>query len=259
MDLQLEGKSAVVTGASKGIGLAITRLLAEEGVAVTAGALDTESLDGLENVDGVAIDLVEASGPSHLVAHAFDRNGTIDILVNNLGGVAIRTEGFAEVGDDKFQRAFDLNFFPALRMIRAVVPRMISAGGGVIVNVVSVNAFFQPDGATIDYGAAKAALLNLGKSLSQELAPHGIRVNSVSPGPVATDLWLGEHGVADTLGKASGVSADEVRAQATAGIPTHRFSTPEEVAFLVVALASSRSGNVNGSDFVIDGGLVKTM
>src|SRR4051812_45214047 len=126
------------------------------------------------------------------------------------------------------------------------------------VNVTSVNAFFQPDGAVIDYGAAKAALLNVAKALSQELAPHGIRIASVSPGQVETDLWLGDDGVAATIGRATGVAADSVREQAIAGIPTGRFTTPREVATLVTVLASPRTANVNGANFVIDGGLIKT-
>ena len=89
---------------------------------------------------------------------------------------------------------------------------MVEQGCGAIVNVASVNAFFQPDAGTIDYGAAKAALVNLTKTLAQEFGPHGIRVNAVSPGPVGTDLWLGEHGVAETVAAATGVDADTARA-----------------------------------------------
>jgi NAD(P)-dependent dehydrogenase (short-subunit alcohol dehydrogenase family) len=136
---------------------------------------------------------------------------------------------------------------------------MLEQGEGAIVNVASVNAFFHPDGLVIDYGAAKAALLNVAKALSQELGPKGIRINSVSPGPVATDLWLGDQGVAATIGEATGTSADAVRAQAIAGMPTGRFTTPEEVATLVTLLASPRIANATGSNYVIDGGLIKTM
>ena len=131
--------------------------------------------------------------------------------------------------------------------------------GGTILNVASVNSFFHPDGLVIDYGAAKAALLNTSKALSQELGPRGIRINSVSPGPVATDLWLGEQGVAATIASATGVDADTVRQDAIAGMATGRFTTPEEVATLVAVLASPLTGNVTGSNYVIDGGLVKTM
>jgi NAD(P)-dependent dehydrogenase (short-subunit alcohol dehydrogenase family) len=129
------------------------------------------------------------------------------------------------------------------------------------VNVASVNAFFQPDAATIDYGAAKAALVNLTKSLAQEFGPRGVRVNAISPGPVGTDLWLGEHGVAETVARASGVDAATARETIIAGIggfATGRFTTPEEVATLIAILASERTANVTGVNYIIDGGLIKT-
>ena len=154
-----------------------------------------------------------------------------------------------------------MNFFTALRASRAALTPMVEQGGGAIVNTASVNAFFQPDAGTIDYGAAKAALVNLSKSLAQEFGPKGIRVNCVSPGPVATDLWLGDHGVAATVAKATGVDADTARETVVAGIggfATGRFTTPEEVAALIVMLASERTGNVTGANYVIDGGLIKT-
>jgi NAD(P)-dependent dehydrogenase (short-subunit alcohol dehydrogenase family) len=259
MDLELRGKVAVVTGGSKGIGLAVVRTLAAEGAHVVAGAHTVDSLQGIEGVTGVSLDLAEPGGPERLVAEAVGRHGRVDVLVNNVGGVKLRTGGFLSVTDADFERSLQLNFFAALRATRAAVAAMVEQGGGAIVNVASVNSFFHPDGLVIDYGVAKAALLNLAKALSQELGPHGIRVNSVSPGPVATDLWLGADGVAATIGQAAGIDADEVRAQATAGMPTGRFTTPEEVATLVAVLASPRTANVTGSNYVIDGGLVKTM
>jgi NAD(P)-dependent dehydrogenase (short-subunit alcohol dehydrogenase family) len=138
---------------------------------------------------------------------------------------------------------------------------MVKQGAGAIVNVASVNAFFQPDAGTIDYGAAKAALVNLTKSLAMEFGPHGVRVNCVSPGPVSTDLWLGKDGVAETVAKASGVDAETARKNVVAsigGFATGRFTTPAEVATLVVILASERTANVTGANYVIDGGLIKT-
>ena len=155
----------------------------------------------------------------------------------------------------------EMNFFIALRATRAVLPHMIEQGGGAIVNVASVNAFFQPDAGTVDYGPAKAALVNLSKTLAQEFGPKGIHVNCISPGPVATDLWLGEGGVADTVARTAGIDADTAREQVVAsigGFATGRFTTPEEVATLAVLLASGRTANVTGSNYVIDGGLIKT-
>jgi NAD(P)-dependent dehydrogenase (short-subunit alcohol dehydrogenase family) len=261
MDLMLTDKVAVVTAASKGIGLAVTRALAGEGARVIAGARNVSTLQGLEHVTAVGVDLSEPDGPARLVQHAIDEHGRVDILVNNMGGVKLRLDGFLATNDDDFKWAMEMNFFTTLRASRAAIGPMVAQGGGAIVNVCSVNATFQPDGGTVDYGAAKAAVLNLSKSLAEELGPKGIHVNCVSPGPVSTDLWLGEHGVAATVGAAMGVDADTARERVVAGIggfATGRFSTPEEVATLVVLLASDRAANVTGANFVIDGGLIKT-
>ena len=247
MDLGLEGRVAVVTGASKGIGLAVSRTLAGEGAAVVAGARTVETLTGLDGVTPVAVDLATRGGPEALVAAAIDQHGRVDVLVNNVGGVRLRLDGFLAITDDDFEASLQLNFFAALRATRAAVADMLKRGEGAIVNIASVNAFFHPDGLVIDYGAAKAALLNVAKALSQELGPAGIRINSVSPGQVATDLWLSEGGVAASIGQRAGVAADAVVEQASAGIATGRFTTPDEVATLVALLASPRAANVTGA------------
>jgi NAD(P)-dependent dehydrogenase (short-subunit alcohol dehydrogenase family) len=261
VDLGLDGKVAVVTGASKGIGLAITRTLAGEGALVVAGARTTDSLDGLNGVTPVATDLVAPDGPRGLIGRAVEAHGRVDVLVNNLGAVRLRLDGFLGTSDEEFEWAMQMNFFGALRATRAVMPGMVEQGGGAIVNVASVNSFFEPDAGTIDYGAAKAALLNLSKSLAQEFGPKGVRVNCVSPGPVATDLWLGDRGVAATVAGATGVDRDTARDNVLAsigGLATGRLTTPEEVATLVALLASDRIANVTGANYVIDGGLIKT-
>ena len=261
MDLGLTDKVAVVTGASKGIGLAVTRALVEEGARVVAGARSSENLDEIERVTAVALDLAAPEGPARLIDRAIDEHGRLDVLVNNVGAVRLRLEGFLGTGDDEFEWAMRMNFFTALRATRAALGPMVEQGKGAIVNTASVNAFFQPDAGTIDYGAAKAALVNLSKSLAQEFGPKGIHVNCVSPGPVGTDLWLGNHGVAETVAEATGVDADTARESVIAGIggfATGRFTTPGEVATLIVLLASERTANVTGANYVIDGGLIKT-
>ena len=262
MDLDLEEKVVVVTGASKGIGLAIARAFADEGARVVAGARNTGSLDGLSGITAVALDLAAPEAPGKLVAHAVEKYGRVDVLVNNVGAVRLRLEGFLGTSDEEFAWSMNMNFYTALRASRAAITQMLSQGGGSIVNVGSVNAFFQPDAGTIDYGAAKAALLNLNKTLAQEFGARGIRVNAVSPGPVSTELWLGENGVAQTVARATGLDPEAARDKVIAsigGMATNRFTTPEEVAGLVVMLASQRIGNVTGSNFVIDGGLLKTL
>ena len=261
MDLHLAGQVAVVTGAGKGIGLAVTRALADEGAHVVAGSRTIDSLDGMKSVTPVAVDLATPDGPAQLIRRAIEEHGRVDVLVNNVGAVRMRLDGFFGTSDEDFAWAMQMNFFIALRASRAALAAMVEQGTGAIVNVASVNAFFQPDAGTIDYGAAKAALVNLTKTLAQEFGPRGIRVNAVSPGPVATDLWLGEHGVAETVAKATGVDADTARQTIIAGIggfATGRFTTPEEVATLITMLASDRTANVTGVNYVIDGGLIKT-
>ena len=262
MDLELTGKVAVVTGASKGIGLSVVRALISEGARVVAGARNVTSLQQLPGVVAMEVDLSEPSGPARLVARAVEEFGRVDILVNNVGAVKLRLAGFLATSDEDFQWSMQINFFAALRATRAAIEQMLKQGGGAIVNVASVNAFFQPDSGTIDYGAAKAALTNLTKALSQEFGAKGIRINDVSPGPVATDLWLGEGGVADTVAKLTGSDRETARNNVLAsigGVPTGRLSTPEEVASLVTMLASPRLANVTGSNYVIDGGLIKTL
>ena len=258
MDLKLTDKVAVVTGANKGIGFAVTEALVAEGALVVAGSRSTENLDGLDRVIAMPVDLAAPDGPGSLVQRAIDEHGRLDVLVNNVGAVRIRIEGFLGTSDEEFEWAMQMNFFTGLRATRAALGPMIEQGSGSIVNVASVNSFFQPDAATIDYGAAKAAVVNLSKSLAQEFGPNGIRVNCVSPGQVSTDLWLGEHGVAETVAKATGVDADEVREAAASAIATRRFTTPEEVATLIAMLASDRAANITGVNYVIDGGLIKT-
>jgi NAD(P)-dependent dehydrogenase (short-subunit alcohol dehydrogenase family) len=258
MDLHLDGQTAIVTGASRGIGLAVTRGLVAEGVRVTAGALkisaELDELSGTGLVQGVEVDLAGPGGPATLVAAAGDR---IDILVNNVGAAPARPGGFGKITDDDWQASLTINLMAAVRTTRAALPVMIAAGTGAIVNISSANAFL-PDPAVMDYSAAKAALANFSKSLSKEVGPLGVRVNTISPGPVATDLWLGDHGVAATVSRATGANPQDVQSQAEHQMVTGRFTRPEEVADLVLILASDRTANVTGADITIDGGLIPT-
>jgi NAD(P)-dependent dehydrogenase (short-subunit alcohol dehydrogenase family) len=258
MDLKLSGKTAIVTGASRGIGLAVTRELIGEGVRVIAVARG--GADELSKLGAVPVitDLTSPDGPATVVDAAAQTFGELDILVNNVGGVRPRTGGFASVTAQDWSATLSVNFLAAVHVTRLALPLLTAGDGGSIVTISSVNAAL-PDPLVIDYSAAKAALANFCKALSKETGPHGVRVNTISPGPVATDLWLGTGGVAETLAGVANSTPGAVATAAVAGTPTGRFTEPGEVADLVLFLASPRAGNITGADFAIDGGLKTTL
>ncbi len=257
----LTGKIAVVTGASKGIGLATSRALADAGAFVIAGARhnspELHALEAAGSATFIAADLSTTEGPRALVAAAAQRGG-VDILVNNAGAVTPRFGGLLSVTDDDWAASWSLNFLSAVRTTREAVPHLLSRGGGAIVMIGSVNATL-PEWNIVDYSATKAALANFAKSLSKEFGPRGIRVNTISPGPVATDLWLGDDGIAAQFASAGGGSAEQVVESVVAGAATGRFTTPQEVADLAVFLAGDRAANITGADVRIDGGYVPTL
>jgi NAD(P)-dependent dehydrogenase (short-subunit alcohol dehydrogenase family) len=262
VNLGLTGRRAVVTGASKGIGLAVTRALLQEGARVAAGArhASAELTAAVEEADALVVlaDLTTAAGCAALVDAAVTRFGGVDLLVNNVGAVHPRTGGFLSVTDEDWRQALEANLFSAVRATRAALPHLLAGAPSAIVTVCSVNATL-PDPGVIDYSAAKAALRSFCKSLSKELGPSGVRVNTVSPGPVETELWLGPGGVADTLARAGGTDPAAVRAAAVAGTATARFTRADEVAQVVLLLAAETAGNITGTDVIIDGGLVGTV
>ncbi len=267
MQLDLNGRVAVVTGASKGIGLAVTRTLLQEGARVLATSRrSTPQLDALEgDLVHFAADLMDPRAPDAIVASAVDAFGGIDVLVNNAGGappgVVLPRSSFLDASDVDWQAVFELNLFAAVRLARAAIPLMLERGGGAIVNVSTGNAR-QPSPMNVDYGAAKAGLSNLSKALSEEFAPRGIRVNTVSPGPVMTPWWTDDGGAADIIAGQACSDRETVLttiAPEAMRLATGRFADPQEVADVVALLASPRSASTTGAEFPVDSGMVKSV
>jgi NAD(P)-dependent dehydrogenase (short-subunit alcohol dehydrogenase family) len=265
MDLQLADHVAVVTGASKGIGLAVTRTLLEESARVVAASrARTPELDALDgDVIHVPVDLMHPDGPAHVIATAVEAFGRIDVLVNNVGGpppgVTLPRGSFFDATDDDWRAVFELNLFAAVRASRAAIPLMLERGGGAIVNVSSAVAR-RPSPMNVDYAAAKAGLTNLTKVLSEEFGPQGIRVNTVSPGPVRTPWWTEDGGAADVIAAQAGTDRDTVLtavAPQAMALTTGRLADPQDIADVVALLASPRSANIAGADFVVDSGMLK--
>jgi NAD(P)-dependent dehydrogenase (short-subunit alcohol dehydrogenase family) len=262
MDLHLQDKVAIVTGAGRGIGLAIAAALAQEGATVLAAnrasSEDLAQLASRSTVLPVDVDLSTPDGARHVVDQAVDRFGRLDILVNNVGAFAFHAAGFLSIGDAEWQRTLELNLITTVRATRAALPVMVTQGSGAIVNLSSVNAR-QPGPEVADYSASKAAISNLTKVLAQEFTPKGVRVNAVAPGPVSTPAWVGPGGVADAIARASGSTRETVVAQAAQmnSMTIGRMIAPEDVAALVLFLVSDQAAAITGAEYLIDGGMVK--
>jgi NAD(P)-dependent dehydrogenase (short-subunit alcohol dehydrogenase family) len=257
-DRELRDLRALVTGASKGIGQAVAGRFREEGAVVLSTAR-TAPHDLPDGALFVAADVTTANGCSTVVEAVRDRLGGIDIIVHVVGGSSAPAGGFAVLDDQEWQRALDLNLFPAVRLDRALLPAMLKQRAGVIIHITSIQSQLPLPDATMAYAAAKAALANYSKGLSKEVSPSGIRVVRVSPGWVETD---GAVGLVNDLATAQGTDYSGARRMlmdSLGGIPIGRPAKPSEVADLVAFLASPRAASITGTEYVIDGGTVPTV
>jgi 3-oxoacyl-[acyl-carrier protein] reductase len=249
MDLGLNGKVALVTGSSRGIGRSIALGLAEEGCNVSLCARGEETLrrteaevkaKGVQTV-ATAVDMMQAGGVQQVVQNTLDAFGHIDILINNVGGS--KWTPFGEVADEEWNEIFDMNLWAAVRATRAALPSMQEQGSGVVITISSI--FGREAGGPVTYNATKAAEISMAKTLAKELAPGGIRVNTIAPGSI---IFPGGNWQKRLDEDPEGIG-NFVKQE----IPWGRFGTPEEVANVVVFVASPRASWVTGACINVDG------
>ena len=247
MDLGLQGKGCVVTGASRGIGGATADLLEAEGASVLRVSRSGQGRNA------IAFDVTEPDAGERIVAAARERFGGIDVLVNNAG--TTEAKDLADLTEGDWQAQWDLHVMAPMRLMRAAAPLMADRGWGRIVNVCSSSGK-RPSLRNAAYSVTKAAQLSLSRVFADTYAGKGVLVNAVAPGMVATGLWTAEGGLADQVAAAEGKSRERVLEEAGAKVPIGRLGTAEEIAAIIAVLCSEQASNVAGAAWSVDGGTV---
>jgi NAD(P)-dependent dehydrogenase (short-subunit alcohol dehydrogenase family) len=254
---EFAGKRVLVSGGTKGLGRAtVERFLAGGARVVTAARAIKNPIEGVEYVQA---DLTTVEGGEALAKAALERLGSIDILAHVVGGSASPAGGFAALTDEHWLAELNLNLLATVRLDRLLIPQMLERGEGVVVHVTSIQSVLPLPESTTGYAAAKAALRTYSKSISKEVGPKGVRVNSVSPGWIMTEA-IGDF--LETLRAANGGTIEDARQSvldALGGISIGRGAEPEEVADLIAYLAADRAAAIHGAEFVIDGGTIRTV
>jgi len=255
---EFSGRRALVTGGTKGMGEAIVRRLRQAGATViTTARTKPGELESPELF--IQSDISTAQGVEKVVKELLARLGGVDILINNVGGSSAPSGGALALSDKDWQEAFNANLFAAVCLDRALLPKMLEQKSGVIIHISSIQSSLPLYDATLAYAAAKAALTNYSKGLSNEVAPRGVRVIAVAPGFIETTAATG---LIERLAANAGTDFDTARQglmDSLGGIPIGRTGRPEEVAELVAFLVSDRAPYINGTEIVIDGGTIPTV